>query len=425
MERMVIGGRQRVSGELHVQGSKNLALPVLCACLLIPEPVVLTHCPLLSDVEETLAMLQTLGVFVKREGHTVFCDAKDAAPAKLSKEVTQGNRMSILLLGAMLSRFGCGEISYPGGCRIGKRPLDLHEQVFSRFGAELIALNDEMWACRKRRSAARISLPYPSVGATQNAILCACLSEGVSEISGAAKEPEVAGLCRFLIGAGAKIRGVGTSKLLIEGVKGLRGTRFAIEGDRIVAGTYLTAAAMSGGECLLHGVSPNRLGSYLEFLRRLGCEVSAKDESIRLRAPERLISGLSVKTEPYPGFPTDLQPMAVGALCVARGDANVEETIFEERFAAAREMQKFGARLCIAPPNVSIHGVEKHFGACVQGRDLRGSAALLLMALCAQGESILEGVEYLNRGYEDIVRDMALLGCADIRKEEKKWGSYE
>lgn len=424
MEQLVIQGQQRVAGELTVQGSKNLTLPILCACLLIPEPVVLTHCPRISDVEETLEMLRKLGVFVQQEGHTILCDASQASPSGLSREMTEGNRMSILMLGAMVSRFGHGKIAYPGGCRIGKRPVDLHEMVLENFGTELEDADDGLEGVRKQRKGCRISLPFPSVGATENALLCACLSEGESEIVGAAREPEIVGLCRFLNGAGAQIRGLGTSRLQITGAERLHGTGYEIEADRIVAGTYLTAAALTGGECRLLGVRPKQLGSYLDFLARLGCGLDLQEQGIRLTAPLRLTSQLRVRTEPFPGFPTDLQPMAVGALCVADGEAELEESIFERRFDAAGEMRRFGARLQIAPPCISVHGVRRLHGADVTGHDLRGTAALLITALAAEGETRLEGERYLKRGYEDMLRDLALLGCGEIRKEAKEWQSY-
>ncbi len=424
MEQLVIQGQQRIAGELTVQGSKNLTLPILCACLLIPEPVVLTHCPMISDVEETTEMLRKLGVFVQREGHTILCDASQASPSGLTREVTEGNRMSILMLGAMVSRFGFGKIAYPGGCRIGKRPVNLHEMVLERFGTVLEVTDEGMEGRRGQRNGCRISLPFPSVGATENAVLCACLSDGETEITGAAREPEITGLCRFLNSAGAKIQGMGTSRLQISGVKCLHGTGFEIEADRIVAGTYLTAAAITGGECRLNGVCPEQLGSYLEFLARLGCGLHLQEHSVRLTAPLRLTSQLRIKTEPYPGFPTDLQPLAVGALSVAEGDAEIEESIFESRFDAAEEMRRFGAELQIAPPGIRIHGTRRLHGAEVTGRDLRGTAALLVTALAAEGETRLQGVRYLRRGYEDIIRDLTALGCTGIRKEAKEWQSY-
>lgn len=424
MEQLVIQGQQRIAGELTVQGSKNLTLPILCACLLIPEPVVLTHCPMISDVEETTEMLRKLGVFVQREGHTILCDASKASPSGLTREVTEGNRMSILMLGAMVSRFGFGKIAYPGGCRIGKRPVNLHEMVLERFGTVLEVTDEGMEGRRGQRNGCCISLPFPSVGATENAVLCACLSDGETEITGAAREPEITGLCRFLNSAGAKIQGMGTSRLQISGVKRLHGTGFEIEADRIVAGTYLTAAAITGGECRLDGVCPEQLGSYLEFLARLGCGLHLQEHSVRLTAPLRLASQLRIKTEPYPGFPTDLQPLAVGALSVAEGDAELEESIFESRFDAAEEMRRFGAELRIAPPGIRIHGTRRLHGAEVTGRDLRGTAALLVTALAAEGETRLQGVRYLRRGYEDIIRDLAALGCTGIRKEAKEWQSY-
>ncbi len=417
MGRLVVEGKQRIEGCLQVQGAKNLVLPILCACLLVDGAVRIDNCPEISDVEETVRMLRMMGANVVREKTAITCDTGGARAEFLPDEMTKSNRMSILLMGAMLTRFGKGEIAYPGGCRIGKRPIDLHEEIFRRFGAELSAEDDRMVGVLAKGKGCGVHLPFPSVGATENAILCACLAEGETQITGAAREPEVEGLCDFLNACGAQIHGQGTSVIHICGVKQLHGTEYEISGDRIVAGTYLTAAAITGGECEIAGIFPGHLSGYLDALAQLGCGMHLRKHSIYLKAPERLQADMHWKTEPYPGLPTDLQPMLAAACTLAKGNARIEERIFEERFDAVRMMQRFGAAVEIVPPFIQIKGQKSLHGAEVVGRDLRGTAGLLVLALAAEGKSTIFGASVLKRGYENIVGDLRELGCGDITEQ--------
>lgn len=419
MGRLVVEGKQRIEGYLQVQGAKNLVLPILCACILVDGTVQLNNCPEITDVEETIRMLRVMGAEVVRKGHTLLCDTGKARAEYLPDDMTKSNRMSILLMGAMLSRFGKGEIAYPGGCRIGKRPIDLHEKIFRQFGAELSADDERLIGRLLEIRGCHIQLPFPSVGATENAIMCACLAEGETQIDNAAREPEVEGLCDFLNTCGAKISGQGTSVISVCGVKHLHGSEYEIQGDRIVAGTYLTAAAITGGECEINGVSPEKLSSYLDALAHLGCGMHLRKKNIYLKAPERMQTDICWKTEPYPGVPTDLQPMLAAACTLAKGTAQIEERIFEDRFDAVRMMQKFGANIEIAPPHVRIKGEKEIYGAEVTGSDLRGCAALVILALAAEGQSTIWGASVLKRGYEDIVKDLIELGCKGISEQSE------
>lgn len=414
MMELVIPGKQRIEGSLRVQGAKNMVLPILCSCLLIEEPVTLHNCPVISDVEETLQMLRLFGVKTERNGHTIICNAAEAGASSLTGKPAKGNRMSILMMGAMLSRFGSGKITYPGGCPIGKRPVNLHEEVFRHLGASLGYTEDGMEGVCGKMKGCRIALPFPSVGATENAVICGCLAAGTTEIHGAAMEPEVAGLCLFLRQCGADVSGIGTAQITIHGVEKLHGCTYTMEGDRIVAGTYLAAAAVTGGECEVTGISPHYLSSFLDLCAELGCGLYLRKDSVFLKAPERLQADIKIRTEPYPGFPTDLQPLAAVMCAKNRGNSEIEETIFENRFDALNEMKKFGAEIQIVPPKILVYGKHRLHSAVVSGRDLRGTAALVVLALAAEGESRIRGIEVISRGYEDIMGDLARLGCKEI-----------
>ncbi len=414
MSRLRIQGGIPLEGSITVQGSKNAALPILCACLLIREEVILYGCPKISDVYETIELMRALGARLEWQGDALVCDCRNLRSTDICGELTCKSRMSVLLFGAVLARCGEGRMEYPGGCNIGTRPIDLHEYVLRELGATLTC--DEQGICGKTKGlcGAKITFASCSVGATENALIAATLARGTTHIFGAAKEPEVDALCDFLRSAGARIRRNGESELVVEGVAHLHGLEFTIVADRIVAGTYLAAAAITKGRCELLRAPVEHMQGVLGFFARLGCGLVVERERIFLQAPYELEGGITLKTEPYPGFPTDMQPFAVALLSVARGQSRVTETIFEQRFQALAEMNRLGAGIVIEPPHISMHGNAQLRPSQLTGADLRGGAALAVLALAVCGTCEIGGTEYIQRGYQDFAGDLRRLGASCV-----------
>lgn len=417
MGKLRIQGGLPLAGSITVQGSKNMALPILCACLLIPEEVVLYGCPRISDVEETAELLRGLGASVTWQGDALVCNCRNVCSTDICGELTGKSRMSVLLFGAALARCHQGRMEYPGGCNIGSRPIDMHETMFRTLGAKLTREGNTLRGVTTGFRGTTVVFDRCSVGATENAVLCAALAEGTTRICGAAGEPEVEGLCDFLRSAGAKIVWTRKTELVVEGVKHLHGLCYRVASDRIVAGTYLAATAITKGSCELLHAPVAHMKSILALFAKLGCGIVTERERIYMESPYRLVGGQRLRTEPYPGFPTDMQPFAAALLSVADGGSTLQETIFEHRFQAMEEMNRMGADLRIAPPCVLATGNAKLHGAHVRGKDLRGSAALAVLALGAQGESLVEGMEYIRRGYEDFAGDLRRLGAKCVEEE--------
>ena len=349
------------------------------------------------------------------KGSLAVIDSRTICTAALCGETVRKMRSSILFLGALLGRERQGRIAYPGGCAIGKRPIDLHLAAFRDMGVSITEA-DGILTCRAERiQGCRIDLPFPSVGATENILLLAVRTEGVTVIQNAAKEPEIVALVRFLRAMGAEIYGEGTGSILIEGVKRLHGAVFTIPADRIEGGTFLCAAAMTGGELCLQGAEREQLGAVLETLRMTGCRFLWEDGNLLwMRPPRRLLSDFSIITGPFPAFPTDMQPLLMALLTLAKGHCMISETVFEARFSQAEGLCRMGADIRIHGREASIFGVERLCGAEVFAKDLRCGAALLCAALAAEGESLVHGAEYVERGYEKIEDAFSFLG-GDIR----------
>ena len=415
----LVRGGKRIEGEFAVRGSKNAALPILAACVLAADEVVLENLPQIRDVSQTLEILRELGCSVTLTGRTAVIDSREMQAAALCGEAVRKMRSSILFLGAMLGRSGVGRIAYPGGCAIGKRPIDLHLAAFRRMGVS-IAEENEILDCRAERlQGCRIDLPFPSVGATENILLLAVCAEGVTVLHNAAREPEIVALVRFLRAMGAEIYGEGTGSLLIEGVKRLHGAVFTIPADRIEGGTFLCAAAMTGGELCLKGLEREKLGAVSEALRMTGCRLFWEEGGLLwMRPPRRLLSDFSIITGPFPAFPTDMQPLLMALLTLAKGHCMISETVFEARFSQAEGLCRMGADIRIDGRTASIFGVERLSGAEVFAKDLRCGAALLCAALAAEGESLVHGAEYVERGYEKIETALSLLG-GEVRLTEQ------
>lgn len=418
MSYVKIEGGTKLEGELSLQGSKNGVLPILAACILCKGRVILKNCPDISDVRDILYTLSFAGVTSTFKEGCLDLDTTDAFPYRFGPELACKTRGGVLLLGACWGRFHEAGMAYPGGCVIGARPIDLHCRVFRQLGATLSEKPEGVFLCGCPEGG-RVVLPYPSVGATENAVLAAVCAKGNTVIYGAAREPEVAELCRFLNRAGAKICGIGTSRIGIEGVRGLRGTEYTVSGDRIVAGTYLAAAAVTGGEVCLCGTRHVCMKGIAEYFGRMGNRIYREADRIVIKAPKRLKAVPGIVTAPYPAFPTDMQSLTVAMLATAEGDSCVEETVFESRFGVVPELQRMGADIQRNGQSVYIRGMERLQGTTVTAMDLRSGAALVLAGLAAEGETCVDGYEYIARGYEDICGTMRRLGAKTVLAEEK------
>lgn len=418
----IVRGGRRIEGEFAVRGSKNGTLPILAACILAEDEVVLENIPLIKDVLQTLEILQELGCRVERTGRTVVIDSRHLSVAEISSETVGKMRSSILFLGALLGREKRAKLAYPGGCAIGKRPIDLHLDSFRKMGVTIVG-EQCMLDCRADRIVGReIHLPIPSVGATENILLLAAKAEGVTVIQNAAREPEIVALARFLRAMGAEIYGEGTSSILVEGVSRLHGAVFSIPADRIEGGTFLCAAAMTGGELRLRGLEREQMGAVLEVLRTIGCRFLWEDSDLLwMRPPKKLRSDFTIVTGPFPAFPTDMQPLVMSLLTLAKGSCMISETVFEARFSQAAELCRMGADIAVSGRNACVRGVEKLHGAEVYAHDLRCGAALLVAALAAEGESFVHGSEYIARGYEKIEDAFSFLGGVISLQEERNF----
>ncbi len=413
MEGIIIEGGRPLNGTVRIQGSKNAALPILAATLLIRGKTILSNCPHITDIEHMMNLLRSAGCAVNSENNRVIVDAKVLSKTAFPKEDVDCMRSSVILLGAMLGRCGEVSLSYPGGCVIGERPIDLHIQTLGKLGVHF--KNEERRVCAlcAHLHGNDINLPFRSVGVTENLILAAVLAEGTTRIYPAAREPEVVALCDFLKKAGARIRGAGSDEIIITGVERLAETEYCVEADRIVAGTYLFAATGCGGMVELSEAPVLQMKSVLRVLKQMGAQVKADENGrcIRLEAEGRPHRLPFVQTAVYPGFPTDLQSNLVTALTKADGTSVVEERIFENRYRILPELRAMGADLTQKEDRVIIRGVAHLTGAELTAMELRGGAGLVCAGMMANGKSIVRGVEYIRRGYEDIVEDLKQLGA--------------
>jgi UDP-N-acetylglucosamine 1-carboxyvinyltransferase len=411
----VIGGKQ-LKGELNIQGSKNAALPVIAATILNKGTTVLKNCPKILDVYHMVNILQELGCNTSWDGNTLYVDSRNAASTAVPEESVTKMRSSILFLGSLLGRHKEVTIAYPGGCSIGKRPIDYHLKAIKKMNVtqEFTGENDTMIHCYSDRIlGADIFLEFPSVGATQNIILTAVLSEGTTRIFNAAREPEVIEVCNYLNAAGARICGKGSAFIEIEGVKQLHDVEFRLSSDRIVAGTYMAAVAVTGGDVVFSNTPVSHLESTIRVLKRVGCNIDITDDRVSIRARHRPMPIEILKTQPYPGFPTDMQSQLLTVLCLADGVSTIVEEIFESRFQNIDDLRKMGAQITLdARDNkVIITGVKELTGAIVDAHDLRGGAALVIAGMAATGTTIVRDATSIERGYEDICRDLAAIGA--------------
>ena len=412
----ITGGRP-LAGTVAVQGAKNSVLPMMAAALLAPGVSVIHNCPDLTDVSAAMDILRLLGCNVTREGDTVTINAASPVPTPIPEQLSRELRSSVIFMGAMLSRMGTGELAYPGGCDLGPRPIDLHLSALRMLGADIREEQGTLRFGWSRWPRGReVCLALPSVGATENAMLAACGCPGVTTIVGAAREPEIVDLGRFLAAMGADIAGMGESTIVIRGGKALFPARYTVMGDRIAGATYLCAAAAAGGEIEVTGLRGEHLSALLAILEEAGCVVYTQGASICLRS-DGLLEGVSpVRTGPYPAFPTDCQPLLMAALAGGNGSTIFVENMFESRYRHVNELARMGADIRVDGRVAVVKGRGRLHGASVRGTDLRGTAALVIAALSAQGVSQVHDLRYIRRGYDGLERDLAALG-AEIRIE--------
>ena len=412
----ITGGRP-LAGTVAVQGAKNSVLPMMAAALLAPGVSVIHNCPDLTDVSAAMDILRLLGCSVTREGDTVTINAASPVPTPIPEQLSRELRSSVIFMGAMLSRMGTGELAYPGGCDLGPRPIDLHLSALRMLGADIREEQGTLRFGWSRWPRGReVCLALPSVGATENAMLAACGCPGVTTIVGAAREPEIVDLGRFLAAMGADIAGVGESTIVIRGGKALFPARYTVMGDRIAGATYLCAAAAAGGEIEVTGLRGEHLSALLAILEEAGCVVYTQGVSICLRS-DGLLEGVSpVRTGPYPAFPTDCQPLLMAALAGGNGSTIFVENMFDSRYRHVNELARMGADIRVDGRVAVVKGRGRLHGASVRGTDLRGTAALVIAALSAQGVSQVHDLRYIRRGYDGLERDLAALG-AEIRIE--------
>ncbi|MBE7101224.1 MAG: UDP-N-acetylglucosamine 1-carboxyvinyltransferase [Clostridiales bacterium] len=411
MDKFIIDGGEKLYGKIALQSAKNTVLPLLAASVLTDEQVRIRNVPTINDVENMLHILSEVGCVIRRNKEYVVIDSSNAVSHEIPARLTRELRSSVFMLGSVLTRFQRAKISYPGGCDIGLRPIDLHLSSLKRLGVKIIEKDGYIECQAEKLQGAEILLDFPSVGATENIILAAVKAEGCTIIRNAAKEPEIIDLQNFLNAMGARIRGAGGGTIVIEGVKRLRGIDYTPIGDRIEAGTYLIAAATCGGEIQTIGVPPENIAALLHKLRENGCKIHTKNDKIELSSDGRLKSVNIVETMPFPGFPTDMQAQ-YGALCAtARGTTLIVENLFETRYRYAAELKRMGADVIVRDRTAIIRGVERLHGACVTASDLRGGAALVIAALKAEGQSAVMDLSHVDRGYADFEGKLKKLGA--------------
>ena len=413
MGNMIINGGKRLEGELSVQGSKNSSLPILAATVLVDGVSVIHNCPSLSDVDAAVRILRHLGCKVKRENDTLTVDSRNITCSSIPEKLMREMRSSIVFLGSILGRTGKAEMSSPGGCEIGLRPIDLHLKALKSLGTEIDESGGSIFCRRVKNEGAVISLSFPSVGATENIILASALSKGRTVVHNAAREPEILDLARFLNKAGCRIKVKKEGTVVIDGVERASSPEHRVMSDRIVALTYMSAVGAAGGDVLLKDTDTSAFFTVLPVFESAGCFLKSTDNSVRIRMNHRPNSVRDIRTMPYPGFPTDAQAPIMAMLSFARGTSLIVENIFENRFKHVTELCRMGAEIKIEGRVAIIDGREKLSGAKVKCTDLRGGGALVVAGLGATGTTVISSLSHIDRGYEKIEENFRNLG-ADI-----------
>lgn len=417
MDKLIIKGGRKLKGDVHVSGSKNAALPIFVATILAPGLNEIRNVPFLRDINTTIKVLESLGAGVEGNGHVVRIDTSGISSHEATYDLVKTMRASVLVLGPLLARFGKARVSLPGGCAIGARPINLHLKGLQALGADICLEHGYVEAKAKRLKGARINFDISTVGGTEHLMMAAATAKGETVLENAAREPEIIDLALILNSMGAKIEGAGTDTVRIQGVTELSPVTYDVMPDRIEAGTFMIAAAITGGDVRIHGMRPEHLDALVFKLQDAGVEITSRDNVVRVKGPKRLQS-VNIKTRPYPGFPTDMQAQFMALMCVAEGASVVSENIFENRFMHVSELLRFGADITIEGNTATVKGVRKLSGAPVMATDLRASASLILAGLAADNTTEISRIYHLDRGYESIEKKLAALGADIVRVKE-------
>lgn len=421
MDIIRITGSKKLEGEVQLQGSKNSALPILAACVSVNGISVIHNCPSLTDVDAAVKILEYLGCRVTRRESALVIDSSDVKRSDIPQHLMHEMRSSIVFLAPLLSRFGSACVSTPGGCEIGLRPIDLHLNAMRKMGTVIEEESGILsCSCPNGLSGAKIVLSFPSVGATENIMIAAATAKGTTVLVNAAREPEIRDLAVYLNSCGAKIKGAGEGTIVIEGVESLHGTEHSVIPDRIVASTFMAAAAATGGKVLIKGVVPSHITPVISAFEEAGCRVDSGASRLYICAPKRLGRVQTIRTMPYPGFPTDSQAIVMAMLCTADGTSMLIENIFENRFRHVQELRKLGAKIDVEGRVAVVEGVESLKAAHVYAPDLRGGAALIVAGLAAQGVTEIENVRLIDRGWQDIEKSLSALGADIVRTNESE-----
>ena len=416
MEKLLIKGGKSLSGQIDCSGAKNAALPVIAASILSSDDITLKNLPYLQDITTMFELIGSMGADISLDEKMNFkLNTSNLSNLEARYELVKTMRASILVLGSMVAKYGYAKIALPGGCAIGSRPVNYHLKALEKLGAEISLNNGYIEAKAKKLTGANIEFEGVTVTGTENLMMAASLAEGLTTLTNVAKEPEISDLADFLNSMGAKISGAGTDEIRIEGVEELTGTTFKIPADRIEAGTYLVAAAVTNGKITINKIDPKRMGSIIETLQKAGAEVDSNGNSISLDMTKDAIKPVDIVTAPFPGFPTDMQAQFTVLNCIGQGESSVQETIFENRFMHVQELNRMGTDIRINGTTALINGVDSISGAQVMATDLRASASLILAGLIAKGETIVDRIYHIDRGYERIEEKLSNLGAEIIR----------
>lgn len=412
MDQFLITGNSRIAGEVTISGAKNAALPLLAAMILAKTPTTLHNVPSLQDVRTLIKLISGMGIVISKEGHTVTCNTKTIDSFYAPYDLVKTMRASILVLGPLLARFGEAEVSLPGGCAIGSRPVDQHLKAFEAMGAEINVENGYVKARAPKGGkliGCEFSFDMVTVGGTENVIMAAALAKGTTRLENCAREPEVVDLANMLVKMGAKIKGIGTANLVIEGVDELHGCEYSVVPDRIETGSYLAGALMTCGDVLTKNTDPTLLHPVLKKFESMGATITTGDDWIRAKIEGRPLP-VDIRTQPHPGFPTDMQAQLMAICCLADGTSTIIENIFENRYMHVPELNRLGANIKVDGHTAIIEGVEKFAAAPVMATDLRASMSLVMAAAAAEGESLIDRIYHIDRGYEDVENKLRGLG---------------
>ncbi len=417
MDKLIIKGGKKLKGEVTVSGSKNAALPIFVSTILAPGCNEIGNVPFLRDINTTIKVLESLGAHVEGDGHLVKIDTSGINSHEATYDLVRTMRASVLVLGPLLARFGQARVSLPGGCAIGARPINLHLKGLQALGAEITLEHGYVEAKAKQLKGARINFDVSTVGGTEHLMMAAAMAKGETVLENAAREPEIIDLAMILNKMGARIEGAGTDTIRIMGVTDLQPVSYDVMPDRIEAGTFMIAAAMTGGDITIKGMKLEHLDALVFKMQDAGVEITSRDNIVRVKAPKK-ISSVNIKTRPYPGFPTDMQAQFMAMMCLAEGASVISENIFENRFMHVSELLRFGADIVVEGNTATVKGVKKLSGAPVMATDLRASASLILAGLAADNTTEVSRIYHLDRGYESIEKKLAGLGANIIRVKE-------